>query len=77
MERSEDLRWITATQRKTKHLKRWRAPNAFMPPRDKTVLIIHETRKMVDFLAFAMQISRTRLEPVEALAIEAAIQLLN
>ena len=49
----------------------------FMPPRDKTVLIIHETRKMVDFLAFAMQISRTRLEPVEALAIEAAIQHLN
>ena len=49
----------------------------FMPPRDKTVLVIHETQKMVDFLAFAMQISRTRLEPVEALAIEAAIQLLN
>ena len=48
-----------------------------MPPRDKTVLIILETRKMVDLLAFAMQISRTRLEPVEALAIEAAIQLLN
>ena len=49
----------------------------FMPPRDKTVLIIHETQKMVDFPAFAMQISRTRLEPVEALAIEAATQLLN
>ena len=49
----------------------------FMPSRDKTVLIIHETRKMVDFLAFAMQISRTRLEPVEALSIEAAIQHLN
>ena len=49
----------------------------FMPPRDKTVLIILETRKMVDLLAFAMQISRTRLEPVEALAIEAAIQHLN
>ena len=48
-----------------------------MPPRDKTVLIIHETRKMVDFLAFAMQISRTRLEPVEALAIEGAIYLIK
>jgi len=49
----------------------------FMPPRDKTVLIIHETRKLVDFLAFAMQISRTRLEPVETLAIEAAIYLIK
>ena len=49
----------------------------FMPPKDKTVLIIHETRKLVDFLAFAMQISRTRLERVEALAIEAAIYLIK
>ena len=49
----------------------------FMAPRDKTVLIIHETRKLVDFLAFAMQISRTRLEPVEALAVEAASYLIK
>ena len=49
----------------------------FMPPRDKTVLIIHGTRKLVDFLAFVVQISRAGLEPVEALAIEAAIQHLN